>query len=60
MPEHCKKYNDTADKIMGKSGWTMKAQTEQDELAPTRAWFPWADVDLDVGKAPTPTQRGKK
>lgn len=54
MPDSCKKMNSGMDKLMGKNGWTMAAQEEQDELVPTRTLFPWADADFDFGKAPTP------
>ncbi|MGA2755484.1 MAG: hypothetical protein ABSE53_17150 [Terracidiphilus sp.] len=57
MSEHCKKFNDSWDKLAGKKGSTIAGQTEQDELVPTRTLFPWADVDLDTGKVPIPVQQ---
>lgn len=56
MSENCRKFNGITDKIAGKRGFTIKGQMEQDELVPTRAIFPWADLDLESGKAHTPAQ----
>lgn len=53
MPESCKKINDSWDKLMGKRGSAITAQTEQDELVPSRGLFPFQDLNTDIGKAPT-------
>lgn len=59
MSGNCKKYNDSWDKLAGKKGTTIAEQMEQDELVPTRALFPWSDVDLDTGKPPMPAGQKK-
>lgn len=57
MSPNCRKTNGAMDNLMGKKGWAMTGQMEQDELVPTRTLLPWADADLDFGKAPTPAPR---
>ncbi|HEX4064750.1 MAG TPA: hypothetical protein VHZ09_01910 [Acidobacteriaceae bacterium] len=61
MSERCKKINQAWDKLSGypahgaaKGGSAIAAQTEEDELVPTRGLFPSQDADSDFGKAPTP------
>jgi hypothetical protein len=51
MPERCEKINDAWDKLAGKKGGTLKAQTEQDMLVPTRGLTPFQDVDQRPAKA---------
>lgn len=52
MSERCQKTNHVFDEMLGKGGG-IAAQMEQDELVPTRALFPWADEDIETGKAPS-------
>lgn len=59
MSDSCREVNSGMDKIMGKTGWTITNQMEQDELVPTRALLPWADVNLNFGKVPTPAPAKK-
>jgi len=59
MSGNCKRFNDSWDKLAGKKGTTITEQMEQDELVPTRALFPWADVNLDTGKASIPVEQKK-
>jgi hypothetical protein len=46
MSDHCKKLNGDLDKLMGKSGGTIAAQMEQDELVPTRGLLSFQDVNI--------------
>ena len=60
MAENCKKANSAMDKLMGKSGWTVTAQMEQDELVPTRGLFPFQDwVPPDAEGPPAPATQKK-
>lgn len=59
MSGNCKRYNETTDKIMGKNGWTIKAQMEQDRLVPTRSPFPWSDMVINSGTQPAPVPKKK-
>jgi hypothetical protein len=58
MSEHCKKLNGDLDKIMGKRGFTITAQTEQDELVPTRGLFSFQDANYETEKSPTNSGSG--
>lgn len=59
MTAGCRKVNDSMDKLTGKSGGTITAQMEQDELVPTRTLLPWSDVNLNSGNASKPAQPEK-
>jgi hypothetical protein len=54
MAEHCKTVNNQWDKLLAKKGSGIAVQTEEDELVPTRTFFPRADADFESGKAPNP------
>jgi hypothetical protein len=58
MSDRCKRINGDLDKLMGKSGSTMAAQMEQDELVPTRGLLPFQDTNLDSGQTPTKSGNG--
>lgn len=51
MSKACKGWNDASDKLAGKKGETLKDQTEQDVLVPTRSFLPAQDF---VPPKPTP------
>ena len=56
MPEHCKKINDTWDKLAGKQGHTITLQMEQYTLVPTRGVFSFQDVKPETPEDSMPAQ----
>lgn len=52
IPQNCRKANGAMDKLMGKKGWAITAQTEEDQLVPTRGLFSFQDGFIDTGGTP--------
>jgi len=50
----CKSMNGAMDNLEGKKGATLKGQMEQDMLVPTRALFPFQDLNLNGGEPKKP------
>jgi len=59
MPERCKSMNSSMDTLTGEKGATLRRQTEQYMLVPTRGFVPFQDFDLNFGKAPAGSDRSR-
>jgi hypothetical protein len=53
VTENCKKVNGAWDKLLAKNGSAIAAQTEQDQLVPTRGLFRFQDWVPETGKSPS-------